>query len=183
MVKRQFRWAFALLPLLLAGCGGAAAAAKAPGGWDIREYNTGDSSELVATIPVHVTSGDNYRVIYCLDLGDAPVGGEILQVSTHAQVTIPHYDTVAVTTQLYLADTCQSTGGTEIGEAQGTNLDRPTHHLSINRTGSVTVEEYNERHYVVLLAWSASSTAKPGDHLVVDNDYGRLSVIRFTPLA
>lgn len=167
----------AALALLLGG----SVAAKVPGQWDIRHYTTGDASELVTFVPITVQSGGAYRAIYCLDLGDAPAGGEILTVDAHAQVTLPHWDTVAVSTQLYLADSCQSLGGTEIGEAQGTNLDRPTHHLNIQRGGSITVEEYNERRYIVLLCWSASSTAKPGDKLLVDQDYGRLSAVRFTP--
>lgn len=167
--------------LMLAGSIAAPAPAVAvPTDWDIRHYTTGDSSELVSTIPVHTSNGSNYRVIYCLDLGDAPAGGEILLANAHMQVTIPHFDTVAVSTQLYLASNCTATGGDDIGEAQGTNLSRQIHHLNVNRSGSITVPTGNNRRYVSLLAWSASTTALPGHYLTVDSDYGRLDVIRYT---
>lgn len=172
--------AIVLAVAALALLSGPTAAVAAPSAQQIREYNTGNSSERVSIIPVLTSVGGGYRVVYCLDLGDAPTAGEILQVSAHLQVTIPHYDTVAFSTQLYLASNCSATGGDEIGEAQGTNFDRVIHHLAVNRTGSMTVPAGNNRRYIVLLAWSASTTAQPGDHLVVDLDYGRLSAIRFT---
>jgi len=149
--------------------------------WSISHYTTGDSSELVTSIPVTTAATSEYRVIFCLDIGTAPVGGEILAVDADMQVTNNLGELVSFGTQVYLGDSCSALGGTEICEAQGANATVQEHHAVATRSGSITVAAGNSRHHVIMLAWSKSTTAQPGWTISVDQDYGRLAVVRFTP--
>lgn len=172
--------ALAALVLLLAGCA-APAQADVPA-WQVRAYSTGNASELVTTLPVTVQASLAKRVVFCLDLGDAPAGGEVLHADADVEVTNDLGVTVNVITHLVLGDSCQSTSGTEIAEAQGGNVTPSGHHHTATRGGTIIVEPGNSRRFLVLVAWSAYTQATPGMVLTVDQDYGRLSALRFTPV-
>jgi hypothetical protein len=118
-------------------------------------------------------------VVFCIDLGAPPGDGEILWVTGDMQVTDDLGYDVGITTQLLLTDDCKTADGTEISEANGTNVVPATHELASSRSGELTVEAGNSRQAVVMVAWAASTASKSGDRITVNQDYGRLAVLRW----
>lgn len=146
-------------------------------------YNSGNASELVAALPVGRTGQPNPRTaIYCVDLLTPPLAGEVLLATADLEVTNDLPYRLLFTTQLLLVDACDAaTGGTEISEANGSNVDNVLHHATAARSGVLTDEADTTRRYVVLVAWATawSPLWQPDDVVTVESDYGRLSVLRW----
>lgn len=155
--------------------------AVSPGGGAPQVYTTGDSGELVTTLPVTRSPGPYGRaVIYCLDLGDVPAAGEVLSVAADLEVTNDLNMNVNVETTVLLSSSCAGTDGTEIVEANGTNCIPAQHHCSPVRAGALVVPADNTYRCVVLVAYAQASYATTGvSTLRVEHDYGRMSVLRW----
>jgi len=166
-----------LLLSLLAGCGASAHAATT---YKPTVYTSGNSSELVTYLPVTNGNPQVHVVVFCIDLGAPPVGGEVLAVTGDMEVTDDLGYEVSINTHLLLTDSCTTVDGTEISEANGSNITPSIHHLAPSRAGVLVVENGNSRHAVIMAAWAASTGARPGDQIKVEGDYGRLTILRWT---
>lgn len=163
-----------LLPLLVTiGC--------IPGkGVLVEHTNTGDLSELVTSLPV---TGDGVRyiktVIYSQRLTNVKAG-EIILVFSQFETTNDLGFNVMVASQVILADSSTEVTGTEITEASGFNVTPNMHHGKTLEVGTlVSPADYAEK-YVNVCVYAASTAASPGDAITVEQDYGRLSVLRFS---
>lgn len=141
-------------------------------GVTIQEYNTGNNSELVTVLP----GDDTKHVVYSQHVPNLKAG-EILIVLCEVECTNDNIDDLAsrFSTQVILSETQTGTTGTEINEGQSYNLTRDMHHGVFPRMGTFVVPyDGFEREHVNLRAWV-------NRELKVEQDYGRLSVIRVTP--
>ncbi len=143
-------------------------------------YDSGNSGELVTELPLSNGAPVNKRVVYCVDLVTAPQGGEILHVTAEMEATNDLGYNVAMVSQLLLVDSAIATSGVEISEANGFNITPDMHHGMTVRVGTLTVPAGSTRRYVSLVAWAESTATQPGHALTVEQDYGRLSVLRWT---
>jgi hypothetical protein len=143
-------------------------------------YTTGDNGELVTTVEVSKPPAPYGRaVVYCLDLLDAPRVGEVLQAIADLEVTNDLNIDVNVETHILLSSSCAGTDGVEIVESNGTNCTPAAHHCSPTRIGAITVPARHTGRFVVLVALAQASQAEPGATIQVEQDYGRLSVLRW----
>jgi hypothetical protein len=142
-------------------------------------YSTGDFGERTSrlTLADYPTPSPKYAV-FCIDLGTAPVGGEVLYVSADMQVTNDLGFNVSIVTQVILDTTC-GTDGTEIAEANGENAIPAVHHEVAVRQGGLLVPSGNSARFVVLVAWASSTAAQAGQYVQVNQDYGRMTVLRW----
>lgn len=170
-----------LLPLLLLAACSTPAAAD-PVNVRISHYNSGNFGERTARLTLgHYPDPAPKYVVYCIDLGTTPVGGEILSIQADMEVTNNLGYNVSIVTHPLLLESCSQVDGGEIAEANGENAIPAVHHEVAVRVGSLKVETGNSRRYVGLVAWASSTAAQPGHYVQVMQDYGRLSVIRYTP--
>lgn len=144
-------------------------------------YNSGDSSEMIEWLPVHFTGSVTKYTLFCIDLGTAPVAGEVLSVDADFEITDDLPYTLLVSSQVLLAGSCSATTGIEITEGNGTNMNVDIRHAATHRSGSIEVPFSSGNQYVVLSAWSMSGSGQwqSGDVLRVEQDYGRMSVLRW----
>lgn len=173
----------ASLGLALAFAAGCAAPAQQAAGGLVGEpaaYNTGNFGERTArlTLGDYPDPAPKY-VVFCIDLGTVPLGGEILTVMADLEVTNNLGYNVSIVTHLLLISSCSHTDGTEIAEANGENAIPAVHHEVPVRVGTLVVPAGNSRRYVGLIAWASSTAAQPGHYVQVMQDYGRMSVLRF----
>lgn len=138
-------------------------------------YNSGNNSELVATIPIDVT-GTTKVVIYSIEIPDLEIG-DVLYVTVDMQATNDQVYNALFSHQLILGETISTVVGTEITEASGTNITPDNHHMQFCRSGSIVVAS-TARKFVNFVAVSAASNALAGHTMTIDADYGRLSVMR-----
>ncbi|HWA92224.1 MAG TPA: hypothetical protein VG889_19455 [Rhizomicrobium sp.] len=159
MKAKTFR--VALLAALIAPAPGFAAT--------FTTYDTGDNSELIASSP-----GDNVkRVIYSAAVGSL-AADDILIVASEAQLQNDTGGNVRLSTQLILGSSPGATTGTELDENNAFNVTadmvrgQPTK-LAIARIASAT-----SAGFVNLVVWTNQT-------LAVDQDYGRLQVLKIHP--
>lgn len=148
----------------------------------LHAYDSGSNSERVTRLPITKFGSPMKRtVVQCVVLEKAPTAGEIIQTTSDFQVTNDQGYLVHFANQTLLTDSCTNHQGLEITEGAGYNCDPPLHHCPVNRTGLMVMQGNTYRRFVVTVAWS--TTTKPewtsGDYLVVQPDYGRLSVLRW----
>src|SRR5262245_6168705 len=75
-------------------------------------YNSGNSSELVSTLDVtNGVQAQRNTVMFCILLPTAPVGGEVLAVTSELEVTDDLGYEVAVVSHLLLTDSCSTPDG------------------------------------------------------------------------
>jgi hypothetical protein len=150
----------------------------------VKGYNSGNFSERYTSMPVGQTYPYPKRNLYCLDLGSAPKVGDLLFVTGEVEVTNDLRYKVMFQTQLLLADSCTADVGTEVGEANGGNLLYDVHHGTASRSGLLVVTAASSRRFVVLQAYAKALLGTPwtpSDTLRVEQDYGRLTVMRWQP--
>jgi len=171
----------ALAALALFGAGALASVGLIEGG-ELTVYNSGNSSELIAVLPVYQTGAVTKHVVYCVDLGIPPDPGAVLHVDGDFQITDDLDYAPYLGGQLLLASSCISVSGVEISEGSGFNCSVGQRHCTATRSGNITVPNANTRRFVVFVAWASSGSMlwQSGDSVTVDADYGRLSVLRWT---
>lgn len=134
--------------------------------------NSGDASERAATLPMPTEK----RVVFSVEVPDLAIG-DVLIALGEIQVTNPYTYNAMLGSQVILADTPTATAGTEVTEAATTNITPAMHHYLMARVGS-HVASRSDRRFANLVAYASASLAQTGDALTVDNDYGRLAVLR-----
>ena len=99
----------------------------------IVRYATGDSGELVTSLPIAVSSPTK-SVIFSIEIPDLAVG-DLIYVTADMQATNDEGYNAVFTTQIIAMDTPTATAGTEITEAAGFNITPDTHHGQVCRAG------------------------------------------------
>lgn len=148
--------------------------------YDIRVIgNNADGVERVKKLVVTKKAPYQKTVILRVPIVDI-VEGEMFLVFADAQVTSPYQYNVMLSSDLVLIEANDAVR--EIAEGQGQNFNNEEHHFSWPRHGTyIATSSKPGTNFICLRAWSASSAAGSGAKLTVDQDYGRLTVWRFTP--
>ncbi|MCX6191049.1 MAG: hypothetical protein NT109_02075 [Flavobacteriia bacterium] len=144
----------------------------------IQHYNSGNSSELIATLPITPSSPYQKMVIYSIPIANLNTN-DILQASCEFEVTNPYTYNVMIASQIILANNPTDITGIEITEANGFNVDQNMHHGVVIKTGTLTCSANYPMKYVNVIGYSASTQALANHNLIIEQDYGRLSVLVF----
>ena len=98
------------------------------------------------------------------------------------QVTEDNNYNVGFSSLAILATSPASISGVPVSEANGENITNNMHHHKriINGTYVVGEGDIGDR-YVNIVGYAYSNNALPGHTLTINQDYGRLSVLRFSP--
>lgn len=150
------------------------AAASEPG-W--QALTSGNSGERLTTLPVTVSAPYERHVIYSVPLPQLATGEALLALA-EAELTNDLGYNVMVSSQLILATSETATVGSEISEANGFNITPDMHHGVVVKHGVFVAPGNYANRYVNLVAWAASTAAQPGAALAVEQDYGRLELLR-----
>ena len=148
----------------------------------VLHYNSGNSSEKVVSIPITTSARTAPKnVIFSLELNKLKKG-EILQIANEFQVTEDNNYNVGFSSLAILTTSPTSTIGVPITEANGENITNDMHHHKRITVGTyVTGENDIGTRYINIVGYAYSTNALEGHTLTVNQDYGRLSVIRFYP--
>jgi hypothetical protein len=144
----------------------------------MEHYNSGNSSELVASLPITTSSPYQKKVIYSIPISDLKTN-DILQAYCEFEVTNPYTYNVMIASQIVLANNPTDVTGIEITEANGFNVDQNMHHGVVVKTGTHACSANYAMKYVNVIGYSASTQALVNHTLTVEQDYGRLSVLVF----
>ncbi len=138
-------------------------------------YDSGDSGELITTLP-----GDNaWYVLYSVDIGTVNVGDILVVFADGGQIQDPsnttdHY----LTSHLMRTNSASATTGTEIDDANAMNITQLAYrHVPIKPAITTVQSGTTGRHFVNLLVQSDDGSPT----LTVNQDYGRLQVLKITP--
>jgi hypothetical protein len=147
-------------------------------GDSLAHTNSGNSSELINSLPV--TTGTPYimKVIYSQQLNNIKIN-EVIQTMCEYEVTNDLGFNVMIGTVILLADSPTATTGIEITEANAFNVTPGMHHGVIVKVGSYDVTANYPSKYINVVGYAAGNAASSGDTIKVEQDYGRLSVFRF----
>lgn len=138
-------------------------------------YNSGNKSELLNILPVD----REWRVIYSIGIKDLDIG-DVLHATTHFEGTNDLDYRTMWTMGIILADSPQALSGFEITERGGYNCTPDLHHCTISKSGDIYITGgMLDNAYVNVVVRSGSTVARNGDYLIIENDYGRLSVMQF----
>jgi len=145
----------------------------------VNHTNTGDNSELVTSLLL--TNGSPYTgvVIFSQELQNVQEG-EIIMVLCQFEATNDLGFNVMVASQVILADSPTTVQGIEITESRDFNISPAMHHGKIVEVGTISSPENYGTSYVNVIAYAASTKASTGNILKVEQDYGRLSVLRYS---
>lgn len=150
-------------------------------GPSIAHANTGNFSELVTSLPVNPTAP---TVVLSIPIGDT-LTGDLFIASGEIQVTNNLGYNCMITGYLVLADAPDKTAGIEVTENNGTNVTPAQHHLTVPKVGTYQSNNNYGQRWLQFVCRAASTASQTGDTLTVDQDYGRLSIVRVrgaTPL-
>jgi hypothetical protein len=140
----------------------------------IQHANTGNMAELVTGIVVNPAT---FTVVLSIPVGPV-LAGDLFLANGEVQVTNDLGYNCMVTGYLVLADAPDKTAGIEVSENNGTNVTPAQHHLVVPKAGTYQADKnYGER-WLQFVCRAASTASQAGDVLTVDQDYGRLSVVR-----
>jgi hypothetical protein len=132
-------------------------------------YDTGDNSELITSSP-----GDNIkRVIYSASVGSLAVN-DILVITSEAQLDNSTGTNVRLSTQLILGTSPSATSGTELDENNAFNVTPDMARGQPTKLATVKVGTAMTAGFVNLVVWTSGT-------LAVDQDYGRLQVLKIHP--
>lgn len=168
------------LPATVAGLVAAVTELQQTPSQQLARYATGDAGELVATLPIATIAPTKFSV-YSLEIPDLAAGDVLLALADFQGTHEQSYN-VLFSTQILACETADGTAGTEVSEGAGTNITPGNHHMQVSRSGSLVVTN-PARRFINLVASAAASNALPGHELVVDQDYGRLTVLRIRTVA
>jgi hypothetical protein len=141
--------------------------------------NTGSLSERATTLPITTSAGTAPRVVlFSQALGAVRLGEQVV-VLAEFQLTNPQTYVVGVGVVVLRAASATATTGTEITEATGRNITPDMHHDAIVKVGTHVPGSDLAEAWVNVVAYAYSTAALAGHVVDVDQDYGRLAVLRF----
>lgn len=153
-------------------------------------YESGQLSERTTTLPVAletVTPAD-MRVIYSVKVSDLRAG-DLLVAMSEAEFTNDLGHNCMLASRLRLTSSVTDVdGGYEMGEDNAFNITPDMHHGTSVKHAMYRVRPQDilaNFEYVNLICWSADSAFyhTPGTSLTVEQDYGRLSVLKISGVA
>lgn len=145
----------------------------------ITVIDSGDSSELVTTIPVTKGAPYSKHVIYSVPVGDLSAGDTLL-VSSEMESTNNLGFNVMQCSTLTVTDSPTATGGLDATETNCYNISPNMHHGVTPKVGSLAITEDMADRYVNLVVYSAAYLATASSTLKIEPDYGRLVVTKIT---
>jgi hypothetical protein len=150
----------------------------------VQHTNTGHFSEKIGHIPISSKGAPYlYYVLFSQQLTDLQIG-DILVVLTEWEATNEHPTNVMMASYVTLADTAKDTtksANREITEANGFNITDNMHHGVGSKVGTYVVPSaLTGTKYVNVVVYAATDwdQLSSDDTLKIEQDYGRLSVIR-----
>lgn len=179
----MIRRVLALVAALLAGALLASGVHPGPAVAEIPPHfrATPNNAELRTTLQLTTHSPYLMRPVYALDLGSLKPG-EVWQFNSDGEVTSELPYPTMFATALVLSDTphLRSLTGTERpARAQGTNFTNQVHHQTWSRSATYKVTDPN-KHWLVLMAWTASRLSTKGAKIKIERGYGGISAARFS---
>lgn len=149
-----------------------------PGALQVFHTNTGNLGEKISSLPVVKSGPYKKYVVYSQRLENLKAG-DILWVNGEFEATNDLGYNVMLASYLTLASAPTIVDGTEISEANGYNITPAMHHGMAYELGSYVITADTPVAYVNLVAYAASTAAGSGAKLTIEQDYGRLSILRF----
>ena len=145
-------------------------------------YTTKSFAELEKTLPL--TTGSPYimKVIYSIPLDKGVQAGDLLDVTVDMEVTSPHRYNVMYASQVLLTNSPTAVKGQIISRPSGYNLSPAMHHGKDVRVGKVRVAS-TDTTYVNYVGWTASTAATPDATLIVEQNYGIMTVTNWGPVS
>lgn len=143
-------------------------------------YNTGNFAEMVTTIACPKSLGAE-NILMSVGPIDV-VAGDILFVNAECEYTNDNNYEAVIAQQLILANSATATTGYEITEKNGTNVDLPIHHATLNSGGGIEVPATG-KYWVHLIGNSASTASSGSDFLTIETDSGRIAILHLRPPA
>lgn len=137
--------------------------------------SSGEGRELTWFIDVDATR----TPIYSIPLVNMKAG-EFIMVLSDFEITNDNRYTVGIGSQVILGDHPRDTYGIdEITDANMFNITKESHHGVPVKIGILKIKRDYDIVFVNVIAWAVSSSANKGDKVKVEQNYGRLSVIKF----
>lgn len=142
--------------------------------------DTGPSAELVSSVPITAT-GSSQSVIYSLPIATMDAG-EILRATGNLEVTNNYSYDVTDSMQLILAEKQTDTSGTVITPWASSQHTKNMLHWTFPFTGVYrTPTATNSPKYLNLILKASSPSAKSGNTLIVQPNFGRMTATRYAP--
>ncbi|HWA92223.1 MAG TPA: hypothetical protein VG889_19450 [Rhizomicrobium sp.] len=133
-------------------------------------YDTGNNSELLTSLP----GDDVKRVVFSVNVGSVNAG-DILVVDAETEMTNDTGSPSRLTAQLILGSSASATTGTELDENNNFYITPDMHHGVRVKASIKGFSSSSSSTYVNLVVWGNPGT------LTVEQDYGRLQVLKITP--
>lgn len=141
--------------------------------------NTGHSSEIISSGVIATSSGAAIRyVVFSQQI--TVEEDDVIHTMCEYEVTNNQGYNVMFAGYVIMATTAGGNTGVEISEANGYNVSANMHHGIITELGSyvATSSDVGTR-YINVILYSASTASSGSDTFVVEQDYGRLTVLQF----
>lgn len=153
--------------------------APAPVNVTTRAIDTGESSELVSSVPISATGTET--VVYSLPLPSL-TEAEILRASNNLEVTSNHNYSIDNSIRLVLGSDPSDADGIVITPWTRVTQTTELHHLALPLTGAYRVPSTpGSTQYLKVVVNAVAPNAGPGDSLTIEPDSGKLSVLRSAP--
>ncbi len=143
---------------------------------DFAFYDSGNSSEQAATIPITIGSPYSFVQMFKITVPNVQAG-DLIDVTAYGQVSNNNGTNATNYNVMFGYNIKAGAPGNEtqeVAESRTTNIDRVRHHESWQIATSWKANANYPLLSIVVIGYSASSIAQPGWVLTVDRDYGRL---------
>lgn len=138
---------------------------------------TGNKSEKIKTLPVTLGSDPHQpKVVYSLMLTNIKKG-DAIQFVARGEVTNDLTYNVMIASKIVLTISEDDPYGAELIEAAGTNLNPERHHHVLNDVGIYQFKSDYPIVFINAVWYSASTKARLGATLKVEQDYGALQLM------
>lgn len=141
--------------------------------------DTGPSSELVSSVPITTTGIET--VVYSLPITSLKAS-ELLRVTGNLEVTNQQTYNVTDSVRLILGSTASDSSGTAVTPWTQMKHTPEMIHWTLPLNGIYHASaDFGSTQYLKIILKASSSSAKSGDTLIVQPNFGRLAVTRLTP--
>lgn len=159
----------------------AAAGDEDAGSGFMRQYDSGNFGELVASVPIPVSLGAEI-ILYRIGPMELEAGDLLIGLG-NVEFTNPNDYEAVVACQILLTTSPTDTTGYEMSEKAGTNVRSSTsHHMNLPTLGTITVPA-TDTYWAVIIGNSASSSSSGSPIMTVESDSGRLNILHLRPSA
>lgn len=144
----------------------------------IRTYVSGDSGELLGGMTIGTSAGAATQYVV-MQIPLEVEAGDVLYAWAEIETTHEQAYNAAIFTQLWLNDNATDTSGLEITETNGYNISPDMHHGVSHKSGMIVCPAAGQK-YVTLVA-AAFHSSSGGQTMILEQDYGKLTVLHLRP--